>query len=107
VIKPNKSAKQQALAAIELLKEVLPIERCQMRVRLEMAAKVGKQVKKAIESLVAEFEDEDWGADCELVMLIDPGNYRAITDSFQDITKGKGSLEIVDMQVTEDGDDAF
>jgi len=33
------------------------------------------------------------------VILIDPGEFRAVDEQFQKITKGKGTLEILDMQV--------
>lgn len=33
-------------------------------------------------------EEEDWGVNYELVILIDPGNYRALDEAFNAINKG-------------------
>ena len=33
------------------------------------------------------------------VVLIDPGDFRSLDETFQQHTKGKGTLEILDLQV--------
>eukprot|EP01006_Ploeotia_vitrea_P042763 TRINITY_DN66660_c2_g1_i2.p1 TRINITY_DN66660_c2_g1~~TRINITY_DN66660_c2_g1_i2.p1 ORF type:complete len:254 (-),score=121.95 TRINITY_DN66660_c2_g1_i2:45-806(-) len=103
-VKPNKSAKVQALSVIQQLKEVLPIERAQMRLRVTLPEKHAKQIKKKMEDLFVEVEEEDWGVDCELIVRIDPGNYRAVEERVRAETRGKGTLEIIDLQVTAEGE---
>ena len=44
-VKPNKSAKQQSLETIVKLREHLPIQRAQMRVRVTVPLKENKAVR--------------------------------------------------------------
>jgi len=104
VVKPNKSAKSQALAAIQELQKILPIDRAQMRIRIEVSGKVGKEIKAALVPHVSKFEEENFGTSAEMVILIDPGEYRTVDDIVQKHAKGKGTFEIVDMAVLA-GDD--
>jgi len=97
-VNSKKSAKQQALDVIRELKSVLPIERAQMRLRVSAPKKLGKQVKTKLEPLVAQIEQEDWPGDMQMVVLIDPGSYRAVDDAVKEITKGKGNIEILAMK---------
>lgn len=73
----------------------------------QVPKKIGKDVKKAIEPFVAVFEEEDWGINCTSVLLIDPGNYRAFEDKFQQQTRGLGNMEILDLKVQDEGDEVF
>lgn len=99
VVKPNKSAKQQALQAVQELQKILPIDRAQMRIRLELPAKVAKEIKASLAPHISKIEEENKGDEYELVVLIDPGEYRTLDEKFQAQTKGKGTLEILDLQV--------
>jgi len=105
-VKPNKSAKSQALSAIQELQKVLPIERAHMRIRLEVSGKIGKELKAALAPHVYKFEEENFDREAELVILIDPGEYRPVDEVFQKVSKGKGMCEIVDMAVHHDDNDA-
>lgn len=109
VINTSKTAKQQALAAIQQLKEekVLPIERAQMRIRVQVPKKDGKSVKQNITPFVSTFEEEDWDFEYEAIIVIDPGQYRSVDEVIQTETKGKGTLEIMDLQIRDGGDDNF
>jgi len=103
-INPNRSAKQQALEVITLLSATIPIERAQMRIRIEVPLKVAKEVKKAIEPLVAAFESETFAANAVSILLLSPGNYREFEEKFMATTKGQGSMELMDHQVQVEGD---
>ena len=103
-INPNRSAKQQALEVIKMLSATMPIERAQMRIRIEVPLKVGKDVKKSVESLVATFESETFAASATWVLLISPGNYREFEEKFMASTRGQGTMELLDHQVLVEGD---
>lgn len=96
-VKPNQSAKQQALQVIKLLKESIPIERAQMRLRVVVR---GKETKKCKEKLLkidtVELENEERDGDqLTVVFLVDPGRYREIDEMFKAETKGAAILEIM------------
>ncbi|KAI8927382.1 SBDS protein C-terminal domain-containing protein [Entophlyctis helioformis] len=94
---PNKSAKQQAIEAIKLLQEknIIPIARAQMRVRVVMPAKDGKRIKEKLMAHVNKTEEEDWGDEYELICVVDPGSFRKIGDLLQEETKGRGQVEVL------------
>ncbi|KAJ2784388.1 hypothetical protein GGI15_002283, partial [Coemansia interrupta] len=81
-VNPNRSAKQQALDVIKMIQEqgTMPIARAQMRIRVTMPGKDAKRIRDKLNALVGTVEDEDKGEEYELVCLIDPGQYRAITE---------------------------
>ncbi|KAI9098210.1 ribosome maturation protein SBDS-like protein [Phlyctochytrium arcticum] len=108
-INPNRNAKQQALEVIRQLQEKgsIPIARAQMRLRLLLPSKDGKRLKEKITALVASTEDEDWGEDYELICLIEPGQFRTLTDLIQNETKGRGQIEMLSLRNTDDRDDVF
>eukprot|EP00467_Chlorarachnion_reptans_P025214 CAMPEP_0114520940 /NCGR_PEP_ID=MMETSP0109-20121206/19903_1 /TAXON_ID=29199 /ORGANISM="Chlorarachnion reptans, Strain CCCM449" /LENGTH=247 /DNA_ID=CAMNT_0001701977 /DNA_START=48 /DNA_END=791 /DNA_ORIENTATION=+ len=101
-LKPNKSAKQQAIELIPQLKEELPIARAQMRVRLAIPEKQAKDVKKSLASLVGTIEKEGWDFEYEMIARIDPGTYRSIVDTVSKGTKGEGTVEILDTKVQDE-----
>lgn len=97
-VHPTKSAKQQALDVIKQIQEknVIPIERAQMRIRIVIMGKEGKSFKEKIISFISNVEEEDFtNNEYELICLIDPGNYRPISEFIQKDTKGKGSVEVL------------
>ncbi|KAI8066505.1 ribosome maturation protein [Gongronella butleri] len=111
-VNPKRSSKSQALEVIKQLqeKQVLPIQRAQMRVRIAMAE--GKESKKMLKEkiipLVTSVEEEDFdAAEYEVIALVDPGKYRAINDLLQADAKGKGKLEIMNLREKEEGDEQF
>ncbi|GJQ75687.1 hypothetical protein Trydic_g17761 [Trypoxylus dichotomus] len=96
-VKPNQSAKQQALQVIKLLKESIPIERAQMRLRVTLKGKDSKKWKEKIlkfEGINIEKEDRI-GDHLTLVFLVDPGHYKPIDEMIRTETKGSGLLEIL------------
>ncbi|KAI8882494.1 Shwachman-Bodian-diamond syndrome protein [Backusella circina FSU 941] len=110
-VNPKRSTKSQALDVIKQLqeKQLLPIQRAQMRLRLTMPqSKEAKKLREKILPLLTSIEDEDAGAsEYELIALIDPGKYRTINDLLQSEGKGKGQLEIMNLREKEEGDEKF
>ncbi|KAL7422921.1 hypothetical protein Q5752_002218 [Cryptotrichosporon argae] len=94
-VKPDKTAKAQALELIRTLAagDTLPVRRVRMRVRVTMPAKDGKRIKDKVVEMVEEVEDEDVGAEWEAVVQIDPSAFRALTDLVNNESKGKGRVE--------------
>eukprot|EP00027_Filamoeba_sp_ATCC50430_P016652 CAMPEP_0168564674 /NCGR_PEP_ID=MMETSP0413-20121227/13380_1 /TAXON_ID=136452 /ORGANISM="Filamoeba nolandi, Strain NC-AS-23-1" /LENGTH=233 /DNA_ID=CAMNT_0008596379 /DNA_START=38 /DNA_END=736 /DNA_ORIENTATION=- len=88
---PGRSAKQQALEVIKQLKEAnaLPIERAQMKLGLVLTEKDGKRLKEQLAKMCTiekeEFDDDQYIMDC----LIDPGQFRTISEFIKNETKGK------------------
>lgn len=68
-VKPSKSAKQQALELIRVLRDDLrlPIQRAQMRLRIAVPTSSGKSVKKALEAMVGGVDSEEWNLNYEVV----------------------------------------
>jgi ribosome maturation protein SDO1 len=96
----SRSAKQQALEAIKLLKDqgVLNLARAQMRILITFPAKTAKKTKTVIAALVEKVEDEKWLAqDMQLTVLVDPGNFRKLEEALGAECKGQGRVEILEM----------
>ena len=76
----------------------MPIQRSRMRVRVTMPTADGKRLKeKVIEGAEKVEEDEMGQTDWEVVMLIDPGQFRIINDLLQKECKGRGRIETLAM----------
>jgi len=100
-VKPNKSSKQQALETIAKLKASLPIERAQMRMKVVTPVKYSNKMRKQLKQLGAAVtvEAEEKVEDSmELILLVDPGQYRAIDDLVRGETQGGGSLELLSLK---------
>ncbi|KAG8736981.1 hypothetical protein FRC10_008667 [Ceratobasidium sp. 414] len=96
-VKTGKNAKAQVLECIKHLQShsTLPIQRARMRIRITMPSKDGKRLKEQILQGADKIEDEDWGEEWEVTMLIDPGQFRVLTELIQSDKelKGSGRLE--------------
>ncbi|KAK6638384.1 hypothetical protein RUM44_008813 [Polyplax serrata] len=105
-VKPNRSAKQQALDAIPQLKESIPLERAQMRLKIISVCKENKKLREKVVKLTSSIEVEEW-EDNQLTMvcLIDPGHYREIDELIRSETKGNGSLELLNLKEVVEGDE--
>lgn len=103
---PSKNAKTQAQTVIKELSEHMNIQRAQMRVQLQVPSK-GKAIKEKLESHVHSWESIEWGdGELDATALIDPGNFRVIEDLLRAETKGKATLDVLNVavtQYTEDG----
>lgn len=67
-VKPDKSAKAQALELIKRLSEgdILPIRRVRMRIRVTMPAKDGKRIGEKVRA-EGDVEEEETGEEWEVV----------------------------------------
>jgi ribosome maturation protein SDO1 len=109
-VHPTKAAKAQALELIGKLKEVMPIARASMKLRVSSEAPQGEAVKAALQALtVTSFEDETWtgggGSDeYSASILVDPGLFRDIEEAVRANTGGSGRVEVLQMSVQQEGD---
>ena len=105
-VNANRTTKQQALELIKSLKAVLPIERAQMRIKVELPLHYAKSLKPKLTALASSVVAEEFlASSVEIVMLIDPGAYRSIEELLaKECTKGKILLEIVDLKVQMEGE---
>lgn len=106
----SKSAKQQALDAIKLMKEkaTIPIKRAQMRVRVVVPIKDAKRLKDQIMNEFDEKDLDDWNADeWELIGTVDPGAIKRVSDLLQAETRGKGRLEVLNVKVVKEGQESL
>jgi len=106
-IKPNQSAKQQALEVIKALKDVMPIERSQMKLRILFPK--GKAFREKLRELASSVELDEIGqtGDLEMIVLTDPGNYRLLDEMISRETKGKGKLEVITLKEVLEGDEVL
>lgn len=101
-IKPNKSAKQQALELIKALKKSLPIERAQMRLCADLKSQA---TADSCRKLAVKVESEARVDDkIKIQFLVDPGQFKEVE---QIIRAELGNLEIVDFKNVIDTDEAF
>ncbi|CAL8374790.1 ribosome maturation protein SBDS [Gadus morhua] len=104
-VKANKSTKQQALEVIKQLKKSMEIQRAHMRLRLVLPAKEGKKLKERLKPFLKVVESEDFDEQLEMVCLVDPGCFREIDELIRCETKGRGSLEVLNLKDVEEGDE--
>jgi len=100
-VKPGKSAKIQALKVIQLLQKdgTTPIERAQMRLKVEAPKGAGRKLKETLDPLINTCESENYGTNYQLTFTIDPGKYREVDEIVTKTTKSKGSVEVLDVCV--------
>ncbi|KAK7014775.1 hypothetical protein VNI00_019273 [Paramarasmius palmivorus] len=95
-VKQNKNAKSQVSECIKALQSDsnLPIQRARMRVRVTMPTADGKRLREKVIEGAETVEDDEMGKDeWEVIMLIDPGQFRVINELLQKECKGKGRIE--------------
>lgn len=104
--KPNRNAKQQALEVIKQLKEVMPIERAQMRLRLVWSGKEAKKLRDKLVKIVTGTESEEWnGSELNIIFLIDPGKYKEVNDLVSKETKGSAVADVLNLKEMKLGDE--
>ncbi|EFN62984.1 Ribosome maturation protein SBDS [Camponotus floridanus] len=105
-VKPNRNAKQQALDVISQLKEVMPLERAQMRLRIVIPEKEARKLKDKIVKFITKMETEKWeNGSLTITCLIDPGQYRGIDETVRSETKGTALLELVNLNEVIEGEE--
>eukprot|EP00736_Rhodelphis_marinus_P012419 Rmarinus@m.15952 len=102
--KSNKSAKHQALEAIRLLSQTMSIKRAQMRLRAVAPNAYAEDLKKVISDFVGTNFEEEFGFEYALEFLADPGHFRGITSATKEATQGEGSVSLINLCETEEGD---
>ncbi|CAM9790182.1 unnamed protein product [Pylaiella littoralis] len=106
---PTRSAKQQALEVMKKLKEVMPIDRAKMKLRITTDDNAAP-LKEALRELgVVSFESgESAGAGSgggEVVdFLVDPGMYRDVEEAVRTVAGGRGALEVLQLSVQQEGE---
>ncbi|KAJ7922934.1 SBDS protein C-terminal domain-containing protein [Mycena leptocephala] len=99
-VKQDKSAKSQVSACIKQLQSdsTLPIQRSRMRIRVTMPTADGKRLREKVLEGAETVEEDEMGQDeWEVIMLIDPGQFRVINELLQKECKGRGRLETMTM----------
>ncbi|CAJ0956574.1 unnamed protein product, partial [Mesorhabditis belari] len=104
-LKPNHSAKKQALEVIPKLRESMKIERAKMRLRVAVGVKEARNLQPKLKPLFSEIETENWDEQgLELVGLIEPGSFRVIDEMVRKDSKGHARLEILSLKDVAEGD---
>jgi len=102
-VKPNQNSKQQALVTIGKLKETIPLDRAQMRIKLTSPVKMVNKIKKLLKKLEVSVEEETMeGEEVVVIILMDPGQYRNIEDLVKQETQGVGSIEVLSLKEVRD-----
>lgn len=107
-VHPTKTAKQQALAAIKLLKDSssLPIERAKMRLLVTLrTAAVVSELKASEAAADWTLEKESTGQENSIVLQIavDPSHFRLVSDLAK---KDSGVVEVLAQNTAEDTESA-
>jgi len=102
-VKPNQTSKQQALITIGKLKETLPLDRAQMRIKVTCPVKMVNKVKKLFKKLEVNLENEVVDEETVvLTILMDPGQYRNIEEIIKQETQGVGTVEVLNLKDVRD-----
>lgn len=102
-INPKRNNKQQALDVIKKLKDVIPIERCMMKLRIV----TNKKNKSKILDLAGDVESQvvDESGNLEIVFSIDPGHFRQLDELVSGTPKSQlHVLSIIETHENDDGD---
>lgn len=93
----TKPVKGQALEAIRLLveKQMIPIVRARMRIRISDDAEAAKGYIEQIKELVESVESEVWDPEFELEAVIDPGEFRKIDELAAEKSGGGALVEVI------------
>lgn len=104
----NKSAKQQSLEVIPLIKNEIPLERAQMRVRILLHGKDARKVRDKAVKQATNVEEENWEAGtANIICLIDPGSFRTLDEMIKTETKGSGQFELLNLKEMVEGEQAL
>jgi ribosome maturation protein SDO1 len=102
MVNTNKPAKSQALLCIKLLREknVIPIERAQIRLKITAPNSFGKKLGKLVQDefhakVLSDTFDAGWKMEC----IVDPGVYRKLEEAITEVSKGRGQVEILSVEV--------
>jgi len=98
-VRQGKSAKSQVLECIRQMQEKssLPIQRARMRVRITMPNKDGKRLKEKVVEHAETVEEEEWGDEWEVILIIDPAQFKILNELLASELKGKGRMDTMTM----------
>lgn len=102
-----RNAKTKALEAIRLLveKQIIPISRAQMKLRIMVKNKKFMKGEKDVTPILGTIQSKDnIEGDLEIVCLIEPECYKELIEM---IKKMDGSVEVIDMAVIDDSASAI
>lgn len=104
-VKPNKNNKQQALVAMKELKEknVLPIERAQMKIRVMCSKKHRQSLRQMAKEVEEDAVHED--GQLEMIFLVDPGHFREIDQLIKSTPNSQ--LHMLSLKEVTTGDDSL
>ncbi|KAG5187951.1 SBDS protein C-terminal domain-containing protein [Tribonema minus] len=105
-VAPNKSAKAQALELIPRLKEVMPIARASMLLRVTAPAALAQSVEASLSALgVTHFEKQTrTEAEHSVDVLVDPGLFRGIEEALRGSGGGAARVEVLQLSVQQEGE---
>lgn len=106
-VKAGKNPKQQALEVIKLLKDKsdFPIARAPMRMKMILPEGEVEKVKTELKDEIQKIEREDKsGERREIVILIDPSNFRYVEEAIKKQTNETGSVEVLTLVVHSEGE---
>lgn len=95
-VKQNKNAKSQVSECVRLLQSNshLPIQRARMRIKVSLPVADGERLREKLTEGAEKIEEINTGqSQWEVVMLINPGQFRAINEIMQKGCKGRGRIE--------------
>lgn len=94
-VRANKNAKSQVSECIKILQSdsTLPIQRAKMRIRVVVPAANIDDLRGRLLDGVDKLEHEEKGEEWSGTMLIDPGQFRVISELLNKTVKGKGRVE--------------
>ncbi|KZV74773.1 Shwachman-Bodian-diamond syndrome protein [Peniophora sp. CONT] len=101
-VRPGKNAKSQVSECIKLLQSdsTLPVQRARMRIRVNLPASHVEKLKPRLLEAVETLENEETADEWSGVLLIDPSQFRVITDLLNKEAKGKGRVETLTFAAT-------
>ncbi|XP_045445900.1 ribosome maturation protein SBDS [Melitaea cinxia] len=104
----NKSAKQQSLEVIPLIKKEIPLERAQMRVRISLSGKDARKIREKALKMAMSVEEDNWeSGTANIICLIDPGSLRVLDELIKTETKGTGQFELLSLKEMIEGEQAL
>lgn len=109
-LKPNASAKQQALLVLKMLKndencEYLNIDRANMRLEISCDSKslkvfVSENSEGEESSLIQKLENIDYNRG-RATILAQPGHLKAIEEKISQMTRGKGDVDVLELNAVD------
>ena len=70
-----------------------------MKLKLDIPKAIGKKLKPDVRGLVGSVEKEVFGIRYSMTVFVDPGKFRALCDLVSKSTRGKGTVQVLEMAV--------